>query len=60
MLGKIEDKGRSGWQRMRCINRASMDINLSKLWSIVKARETCWATVYEVPKFKEGLVTEQQ
>ena len=42
MLVKIEGTRRSGWQRKRCLDSItdSMDMNLSKLWEIVKARET--------------------
>ena len=38
MLGKIERKGRRGWQRIRWLDSftASMDMNLSKLWEIVE------------------------
>ena len=44
MLGKIEGKKRSGWQRMRWLDSIidSMDMSLSKLQVIVKDREV-WA-----------------
>ena len=40
MLGKVEDKRRRGWQKMRWLdsNANSMDMNLSKLQEIVKGQ----------------------
>ena len=40
-LGKIEGKRSRGWQKMRWLDSIvdSVDMNLSKLWEIVKDRE---------------------
>ena len=52
MLGKIEDKRRKGQQRMRGLEIIidPMDINLSKLWEIVRDRKAWCAAVHGVGK----------
>ena len=50
MLGKIEGRRRRGRQRMRWLDSTtdSMDMDLSKLWGIVKDRGAWHATVHGV------------
>ena len=52
MLGKIEGKGRKGWQKMRRYDSItnSMYMNLSKLQEIVEDGEAWCATVHGVAK----------
>ena len=50
MLGKMEDKRRRGWQRMRWLDSIpnSMNMNFSKLWEIVEGRGAGRVSVHEV------------
>ena len=52
MPGKIEDKRRRGQQRMIWLDGSadSMDMNLGKLWEMVRDREAWYAAVHGFAK----------
>ena len=62
MLGKIEGRRRRGCQRMIWLDgfMDTMDMNLSKLWEMVRDTEAWHAAVHGVTKLWARLGTEQQ
>ena len=61
MLVKIEGRKRRWWQRMRGLDSIadSVDMSLSKLWVIVKAKEDWCTAVQGLQRVRQDLETEQ-
>ena len=57
LMGKIEGRRRRGQQKMRRLDGIiySMDMGLSKLWEVLKDRETWHAAVHGVTKRRTQL-----
>ena len=52
LLGKTEGRKRRGHQRMRWLDGITdaMNMNLGKLWKMVRDREACYGAIHEVSK----------
>ena len=57
MMGKIEGRSRRGHQRMRWLDgiNDAMNMNLGKLWEMVRDREAWYTAVHGVTKSQTRL-----
>ena len=62
MMGKIEDRRTRWHQRMRWLDgiTSALDINLGKLWEMVRDRKAWCDVVHGVVRARHNWMTEQQ